>query len=232
MKAHSIETSPLLYARIAGVLYLLIIVCGILSEVFIRSRLIIDGDATVTVTNILTSEGLFRIGFTSDSIMLLCDVAIAVIFYVLLKPVSNTLSLTAAAFRLTQAAILGMNLLHYYAVMILLHGTGYSAALETVQMNNAVMFFLDMHAHGYDIGLIFFGISCLILGYLTTKSEYFPGILGYGLVAAGVVYLTGSLTLFIAPNIASLIEPIYIVPFIAELSFCLWLLIKGVKDQP
>jgi hypothetical protein len=161
--------------------------------------------------------------------MLLSDVAIAVLFYVLLKPVSKTLALTAAAFRLTQAAILGLNLLHYYAALLLLSGAGYATAFETDQLYALVILFLDMHSYGYDLGLVFFGLSSLILGYLVVRSDYFPGILGYGLIAAAAVYLTGSFTRFLFPDYVSLIAPLYIVPFIAELSFCLWLLVKGVR---
>lgn len=232
MTIHTTKTSPHIYARAAGLLYLIIIVFGITSEVFIRSSLIVTGDASATATNILASEGLFRLGFVTDSLMLLSDVAIAVLFYILLKPVSKTLALIAAAFRLTQAAILSFNLLNYYAALLLLNGIEYAAAFKPDQLNALAMLFLDMHSHGYDLGLVFFGFSCLILGYLVTKSDYFPSIFGYGLIAAATVYLTGSFTLFLFPDHASLIEPIYIIPLIAELSFCLWLLVKGVRVKP
>jgi hypothetical protein len=226
------ENYPLIYARVAGLLYLIIIVFGISSEVFVRSRLIVTGEATTTATNILASEGLFRFGFVADSLMLLSDVAIAVLFYVLLKPVNKTLALIAAAFRLIQAAILGFNLLNYYAALLLLNGAVYATAFKPDQLHALAMLFLDMHSHGYDLGLVFFGLSNLILGYLVIKSDYFPGILGIGLIAAAVVYLTGSFTLFLFPDHISFIEPIYIVPLVAELSFCLWLLVKGVRVKP
>ncbi len=224
-------SSLLLYARTAGVLYLIIIVFGISSEVFIRGNLIVPGDAAATTTNIMTSQALFKTGFLADSIMLLCDVAIAVLFYTLLKSVNNALAITAAAFRLTQAAILGMNLLNYYAVMLLLNGNSAGSLLETEQLHAQVMLLLDMHSHGYDLGLLFFAVSNLILGYLIIKSKLFPAILGYGLQAAAVVYLIGSYTRFMAPDYVSFIEPLYIIPLLAELSFCLWLMIKGVKTR-
>ena len=219
----------MVYARIAGLLYLIIIVFGIFSEVFVRSSLIVTGDASATATNILASKWLFRIGFAADSIMLLSDVAIAVLFYVLLKPVSNTLALTAAVFRLTQAAILGFNLLNYYAAMLLVSGIEYATSFASDQLYALVMLFLTLHSHGYDLGLLFFGLSSLILGYLVIKSDYFPGILGVGLIAAAAVYLTGSLMRFLSPDYLTFITPLYIVPLLAELSFCLWLLIKGVR---
>lgn len=223
------KTSPHLYARIAGVLYLIIIAGGIFSEVFIRSSLIVQGDAATTAANILASQGLFRIGFVADSLMLLSDVAIAILFYVLLKPVSRVLSITAAAFRLTQAAVLGLNLLHYYAALMLLTGEGYAAAFEVNQVHTLVMFLLDIHSHGYDLGLLFFALSSGILGYLVVKSDYFPAILGYGLQAAAVIYLAGSYIRFIGPDFVSFFQPLYFVPLLAELAFCLWLLIKGVR---
>jgi len=225
----SSEPSPLLCARLAGVLYLVIIVFGISSEVFIRASLIVSGDAAATAGNILASPDLFRAGFAADALMLLSDVAIAVLFYQLLKPVSGTLAMTAAAFRLMQAAILGFNLLNYYAPMLLLGDGGRVSAFEPAQVQALALLFLDLHRHGYDLGLIFFGLSNLVLGYLVVRSEYFPAVLGYGLQAAGVVYLAGSFTLFLAPAHVSLVEPAYVVPLLAELSFCLWLLIKGVR---
>ncbi len=217
------------YARIAGLLYLVIIVAGISSEVFVRSNLIVKNDPAQTAANILAAPGMFRLGFVSDSVMLLADIAIAVLFYILLKPISNVLSLTAAAFRLTQAAVLGMNLLNYYAVILLLKGSVYTNAFDTAQLYSLAMLYLDIHAHGYDLGLLFFGVSNLILGYLVIKSPYWPSLFGFGLILAALVYLTGSYMRFLLPEKLVFFEPFYIVPFIAELSFGLWLMIKGAK---
>jgi hypothetical protein len=97
------------------------------------------------------------------------------------------------------------------------------------QLHALAMLFMELHGHGYDLGLLFFGLSNLVLGYLLIKSDYFPAILGYGLAAAGVVYLVGSFTHFLFPEYLSFVTPVYIVPLIAELSFCLWLLVKGVR---
>ncbi len=226
---HIANTPPVIYARVAGLLYLIIIVFGVASEVFIRSSLIVTGDANGTAGNILQSQTLFRAGFVADSVMLMADVAIAVVLYVLLRPVNKILSLTAAAFRLMQAAILGLNLLNYYAALLLLTSTGYMATFEAQELNSLAMFFLNLHSHGYDLGLLFFGASNLVLGYLVLKSKYIPGILGAGLIVAALVYLSGSYTRFVLPNYVSFMEPMYIIPLIAELSFCLWLLVKGVK---
>ena len=218
-------------ARFAGALYLAIIICGIGSEVFVRSTLIVPGDATATVGNILGAGTLFRVGFAADVIMLFSDVALAVLLYRLFRPVSPTLSLMAAAFRLLQAAILGFNLLNYHAALLLLGGAGYAAAFEPAQLHALVSFFLELHGHGYDLGLLFFGVSNLILGYLIVRSGYLPSLFGYALQAAALVYLVGSSTRFLAPEALPQVQPAYVVPLLAELGFGLWLLIRGVRPE-
>ncbi len=214
-------------ARTAGLLYLVIIVCGISSEVFVRGSLVVANDATATAANIIASPGLFRLGFALDALMLLCDVAIAVLFYVLLNPVNHTLSLTAAAFRLTQASVLGLNLLNYHAAQLLLQGEQFSVVFGQEQLNALASLFLQLHSYGYDLGLLFFGVSTLVLGSLMVQASYFPSALGYGLIAAALVYLAGSVVRFLLPEQHDLVQPFYIVPLIAELSACLWLLVKG-----
>jgi hypothetical protein len=229
MSDHAPETSPQVYARVAGVLYLVIIVFGIGAEVFVRGNLIVPGDAAATAANIATGKGWFKAGFAADSIMALCDVALAVLLYVLLQPVSKTLALIAAAFRLTQTAVIGVNLISYYSALLLLDGADYAAAFDPAQLNALAAFALDKHAHGYDLGLIFFGASCLVLGYLIVRSGYLPKLLGILVALAGVVYLAGSYTLFLAPGVAEAIQPAYAIPLIAEVALCLWLLVRGVN---
>ena len=200
-------------------------------ELFVRSRLIVEGDAGATAANILASMSLFRVGFVADATMLLSDVALAVLLYVLLRPVDRTLSLLAAAFRLTQASILGLNLLFYHAASLVLTNTSLEALFGAQQSQALATLFLNLHSHGYDLGLIFFAASNFILGYLIVKSRSSPTLLGCGLIAAAIVYLTGSFVRFLAPNLMPVIEPAYAIPLVAELVFALWLLTGGGYRQ-
>lgn len=222
-------------ARIAGVLYLVIIIAGLFAEMVVRSNLIVAGDAAVTAENIMDSEGLFRLGFISDLAMIMADVAIALLFYVLLRPVSNVLALMAAFFRLAQAATLGINLLNMFFALQLLGGANYLGTLGSEQSNALALMFLDAHAAGYRLGLVFFGFSSLILGYLLVKSELFPRILGYGLFMASVIYVADSAAYFMLTDYTA-VEAVFDVLLsgpvvIAEVSLCVWLLWKGVKVQ-
>jgi len=225
-------SSPQHLARTAGLLYLVIIVLGLTGELVVRAGIIAPGDAATTAANIGASTGLFRLGFFADSVMLLCDVALAVLLYLLLRPVNQALALMAMCFRLVQTAVIGGNLLHYHAALIALGSPEYAALFGAEQLNAVAALFLDLHSHGYDLGLLPFGLSCLLLGYLVYRSGFLPRFLGVLLAAAGIVYLVGSYTRFLFPGYVETVMPIYLVAIVAESAMCLWLLIKGVDRYP
>ena len=184
----------------AGILYLIIIASGIFAFFIVRASLIVPGDAAATADNIVASEGLFRVSIAADLIMIISDVALALAFYVLLRPVSHALSLLAAFFRLVQATILGINLLNLFMALLLLSGAEYLAAAGAELLQAQAMTFLVAHGIGYSIGLVFFGVSILILGYLIIRSGYIPKILGILLMIAAAGYLVDSFASFLLPN--------------------------------
>ena len=230
--AISAETSPLIYARVAGFLYLILFVIGPFSLMYVPSYLIVPGDAATTANNIMASEWLFRIGIVGESVIFLSEIVLVVMLYVLLKPVSKTLSLVAAFSRLAMAAIQGINLLNNFAALLLLSGAAYLTVFEVDQLHALVLLFLNAHEYGVLIGQVFFGLHCFVLGYLLFKSGYFPRILGVLLVFASLGYLTWSFGYFLLPNyegIIPIISWVFLVPgVIGELSLTFWLLFKGV----
>ena len=236
MKHRMVELSQRQVARVAGILYLIIIIAGIWAFFFVRSNLIVPGDAMATANKVLASEGLFRASIAADLVMIMSDVALAVAFYVLLKPVSRSLSLLAAFFRLAQAANLGSNALNLFFGLQLLKGAGDVAAFSADQLHDLALFFFNAHGVGYTISLIFFGFSILILGYLISKSGYLPRILGILLIIASLGYLLDGFANVLLINYADYADLLGTVVFgpalIAELALALWLLIKGVKDEP
>jgi hypothetical protein len=230
MADHTVETSPQVYARIGGVLYLIIIVVGLLGEAFVRDKLIVSGDATATANNIIGSESLWRIGVAGEMILLVCAVALTMIFYVLLRPVSRNLALLAAFFNLVSIAIEGANDLYLCAALFPLGNAGYLKAFEPHQLHVLAYLAIRSHGYGFAISLLFFGCVCLILGYLILGSIYLPRILGVLMQIAGLSYLTDSFALLLAPTFADMIFPAVLIPaFIGESSLCLWFIVKGVN---
>lgn len=232
MTVRTHEISPQRYARIAGVLYLLIIAAGIFGEIFVRGQLIVSGDATATANQIMAAPLLWRFGIAGDIIMHLCDIPVMLVFYVLLRPVHRNLALAAMLFNLIQTAVLVVNKLTLVVPLFLLENTDYLQAFEPTQLHALAYLLLKTHNYGFGIGLIFFGFTCLVNGYLIFRSGYLPRIFGVLMQLAGLSYLVNSFALLLAPTFATLISPaILLPPFVGELSFCLWLLLKGVNVE-
>ncbi len=224
------ETSPQLYARIGGLAYLFIIVAGFIGEMFIRNKLIVSGDAAATANNIAASPLLWRIGIAGDLTMHVCDGIVALVYYTLLKPVNKNLALLAVLFGLTQTAVLVANKMNLLMPLFLLENADYLKAFNAQQLQALAYLSIKAHGYGFGVGLIFFGVECLIDGYLIFKSGYLPKVLGVMIQIAGVCYLINSFALILSPSLSNLLFPLILVPpFFGELSMCLWLLIKGVN---
>jgi hypothetical protein len=230
MANHSVENSPQRYARIGGVLYLAIIVLGAFAEGVVTNKLIVSGDATATAHNILASRELWRLGVTSDFIVVLCAVPLLWIEYLLLRPVSKQLVLLAVLFNLVSLAVEAISKLFLLVVMPTLGSADYLRAFDPQQLHTLASFALKSHDIAFNITLIFFGFTCLVNGYLILKSGYFPRLIGVLMQVAGLSYLIACFAALFVPTFADLIVPaILLPPFIGESSFCLWLIVKGVN---
>ena len=219
-------------ARFAGVLYLVITAAAILAHIYVPSVIVVPGDAAATANNMIESATLFRLGTVGgELVVLLSEVVLAVVLFVLLKPVDKTLSLIAAVSRLVMTTVHGINMINYFFAMLLVSGTGYLSAFSTEQAQSLAMLFLEAHGYGFTIGIAFLTIHVFVLGYLIFKSGYFPKVLGVLFIAAGVGYLVDSFALLLSPTYETTPGIIAAVIAIAEIAFPVWLLIKGVDKE-
>ena len=219
-------------ARVGGVLYLMIIVLGLFGEAFVRDKLIVSGDPAATANNILASQLLWRMGIAGDLIMHVCDVGLVLILYVLLRPVNKYLALLAVLFNLVQTSVLVANKLNLMMPLFLLGSADYMKAFEPQQLYTLTYLSLRLHGNGFGFGLIYFAFECLVLGYLIIHSTFLPKAIGILMQIAGVCYLVNSFLLILAPSLANMLFPFILIPsFIGELSFCLWLLVKGDTEK-
>jgi hypothetical protein len=226
----TINTSPQIYAKIGGVLYLILILVGMFAVILVRDKLIVSGDATATANNITAAQFLWRIGIAADVMMHVFDIPIMLVIYILLRPVNNNLALLALLFNLIQTAVLVANKLNLIAALLSLQSADYLKTFEPAQLHAQMYLSLKLHDIGFGIGLIFFGFVCLINGYLIFKSGYLPRTIGVLMQIAGLCYLTNSFTVLLVPKFANILFPMIMIPcLVAELSFCLWLIVKGVN---
>ncbi len=221
-------------ARLTGLFYLAIFVANIFVFIFVSGSLNVAGDAAATAANIRASESLYRSGVVSYLIVFLSEIGATILLYRLLAPVNKTVAMLMMTMRLMQAAVHAVNLINFIFPLILINGGDYLATFTAVQIDSLVLLFTDAHYYGVLVSEAFFAVSLFLLGYLVVKSELFPSILGVMLAIAGAGYVLDSFGIFLLPQHAALFANIMIAPaIIAELSFTLWLLIKGVRtSQP
>jgi hypothetical protein len=225
------KTSPQLQARIAGGLYLIVIVGGIFAEVLVRGRLVVHADAAATAHNIMAHPMLYRWGFVVELFYCVCNVPVTVIFYNLFKVVNRNLALMMVILDLVVNTIESISLLFHFAPLLLLQGGHYLSAFTAEQLQAASYVSIELFEHGFAICLVFFGFDCLVMAYLIYRSTFLPRILGAMLAIEGVGYLVNSFSLFLVPALQPRIFPYFAVTAIAEVALCLWLLVMGVNAE-
>jgi hypothetical protein len=214
------------YARVAGVLFLLSIVGGFFGEVYIPSKLIVSADATATARNIATHPSLFRLGFASYLVEALCDTALALILYVLLKPVHKHLALLSAFFGLISTALYAVAELFYFAASLIVGGSDYLKTFPPDQLNTLALLSLKVFGYGSGIFMAFYGVAGVLRGYLIFRSGFLPRFLGVLLMLAGLGFIAKNFALVLAPAYAS--DALLLPMFLAMISLTVWLLVKGV----
>jgi hypothetical protein len=221
------SASPRVKARIIGVIYLLTLVTGLFAQGFVSERLVVDGNAAATAANILAQRNLFEWGFTAYLVEMTSQIAMTALFYDLLKPAGETVSLVAAFLGLGGCVIKTVSRLFYIAPLFVLGGAGYLKVFGREQLEALALLFLKVNDRGAGIALAFFGFYAILTGYLIIKSTYLPRILGIVSVIAGAGWLT-----FLYPPLGYRLF-FYIAPFglLGALGLIVWLLVFGVNEQ-
>ena len=220
------QASPRPRARMTGVVFLVYFLTAVLGE-FFHSRLVVSGDAAATANNILAHQPVFRLGLASGLIATACYIAVTALFYDLFKPVNRSLSLLAAFFSLVGSAISACASVFQLSPFVVLGGSQYSSVFKAEQVRALALLFLELNTQAGNVCVVFFGVYCLLIGYLIFKSTFLPRFLGVLMALAGLGWLT-----FLSPPFANHLSPYNLVfGFLAELSLMLWLLAMGVNVQ-
>jgi hypothetical protein len=216
-------------ARIAGSLYLVVAVLGGFAELVVRDGIVKFGNPAATAENISGSATLFRMGFASDLVQATVFLFTAMALYLLLRHVNELVARAMVVIVAVSVAIICLNLLNQHTALSLATGE-YAAAFGATGSAALAGLFADMHASGYLIAQMFFGLWLLPLGYLVYRSGYFPKVLGVLLVLGCFGYLVDLFAHFLAPGVAGSIEVFLAVPgTVGELWLVAYLLVRGVR---
>ena len=225
MNGRTIGTSPQVYGRMAGVCYFLGALASVFGQLVIPGRLVVSASAAETAANILAHESLYRFGGVLAFLSVPFHIVWAILFYQLFKPVNRDVTLLAASAMLMGCAMWTLCSLLSLAPLLVLKGTSSLSAFAPEQLQAMALVFLKLNSRAYDLGLVFFGFWCILIGYLIAHSTFLPRTIGVLYALAGVSYLTllwGPLASYLYPYNLALAGP-------GEISLLLWLLVKGVN---
>ncbi len=216
-------------ARIAGAVYLSMVVTAPFSLIYVPSKLIVRDNAAATADSILAHETLFRLAIMGDLVGQVIFICLAIALYRLLSGVNKTWAGLMVAFVLVSAAVGFFNTLNDIAALILFRGADFLAVFDKPQRDALGMLFVRLHSQGIFIDEIFWGLWLFPFGLLVFRSGFLPRFIGVWLIVNCFGYVALSVTALFFPDYYGAAfrwaQPI----LFGELAIMLWLLIKGAK---
>lgn len=220
MQNQAITKSPKVAARVAGLMYVLLIPLGVMAMIYVPSAILVEDDIAVTIANIKANEMMFRISSVAVYVTQIVNLYLVYLLYKLLSPVSKDIALSMVVLLALAVPIAWLNELNHAAVLSLIYSPNPSTSL--------VSMFLGLHAYGINIASIFWGLWLFPMGYLVFKSTFIPKIIGILLMIGCFGYLLDSFIFFMNPDFGFSFAEVL---FVGEVAMALWLLFIGVDVE-
>jgi Domain of unknown function (DUF4386) len=219
-------------ARIAGAVYLSLVLTAPFSLLYVPGKLIVRGNATATADNILAHQTLFRLGIVGELFGSVIFILLGVALYRLLSGVNKTWAGLMIALVLVSAAVGFLNVLNNIAALTLFRGGEFLTVIDKPQRDALAYLFIRLHNQGQFMNEIFWGLWLLPFGLLVYRSGFLPRFLGVWLMLACFGWLVLSLIALLSSPSSPYYEAAFRIAqpvMFAELAIMLWLLIKGAK---
>ncbi len=217
-------------ARIAGLLYLVACIPAPFILIYVPNALIVRGNAAATASRIQASEWMLRLA--GELINAIAFLFVVLALYRLLQGVNKPLASLMVTLFAISIPISCLNVLNNIAALILVRGADFLSVFTKPQLDALAMVFLRLHSSGLLVAQIFWGLWLFPFGILVYRSGFIPRILGVLLILNGFAYPIQSFTSFLLPQYAGVVSRITFPVLLGEAAIILWLLIRGVRDQP
>jgi hypothetical protein len=222
--------SPLVLARIVGILSLAGIVTGAFGIGYIPNTFIVDGDASATVHNILVHETLFRLGFASHLFELLLNIPAEIIGYILIRRVNGIVAAIALCGGVLGISIEAVDMLSGYVPLKLAVEGSALGAFSPEQLHALSYISVQLQDAGLLLSFVFYGLDELLSGFLIFRSHFLPRVLGVLLGISGLCYFTHGFLSFLAPSLDARLYPYILFPCLpGEGSISLWMATVGLN---
>ena len=230
MTITNIDESQREATRIAGFTFVFAMVIVMFGNLYISANLIVPGNAVETARNILEHETLFRINIACDLLYVITVAVMLTALYVILKPVSSGLAMTAAILRLVYGLVWIVIPLNMLGALTLLGDAPYLKVFEADRLQVLAKVHLTGSFDAYYVGLPFWALASTICGYLWFKSGYIPRMFaGLGVLASAWCVLC-AFTFIVYPNFGKMVNLWWFDTPMAlfEMALGVWLMFKGL----
>jgi hypothetical protein len=215
-------------ARVAGLLYLATVVTGLFSLIYVPSHISGHGDATLTVSHIVTFESLFRFGIAAGALGYVAFLILPLALYQLLSPVNKTAAMLMVALAVVQVPIYFVAMAHQLDVLSLLDKANDPKLFTADAVRGSVMLSMDAYDNLVFVSEIFWGLWLLPFGYLVFKCGFLPKTLGVLLMLGCFSYLIDFFVRMLIPH-GSVSGFIMVPATLGEMGICLWLVLMGTS---
>jgi Domain of unknown function (DUF4386) len=218
-------------ARLAGVYYLIIAICGFYGIMYVPSKIMVKGDAAATMNNLLANEFLFRTGILALLINAIAFIFLVLTLYRLFKSVNENQAKLMVVFVLVQIPIFFLAEAFNISALMVAKGE-LMKSIDLAQRQDMVMLLLKTYDYGQLLLETFWGLWLIPFGILMYQSDFMPRLLGILLILGGVSYVVGVLSFLVFPEVRVTVSQITgVIAGLAEIGTLLWLLIKGVSEK-
>ena len=218
-------------ARLAGMLYIILVMVAIYGMGYVPSKIIVRQDAAATAGNLLSNEFLYRTGILCHLVSTTLIAVMVLMLYRLFNPVDKHLSRLMVVPVLVQLPIvLILECFHIAALMIL--KSEMPTTMDLTQKQEFSYFMLRLHGYGIGASQLFWGLWLFPFGMLINKSGYIPRIFGILLIINGIGYVAeGCAYILLQRPDYLIVRQFTRLTFIGLPLAMLWLLIKGVRHK-
>ena len=216
-------------ARIAGLLYLSLVVFGPLSLIYVPNKLIVKGNAAATAQNVMAHESLFRLAIACELIGTVAFMFVAFALYRLLSSVNKDHAAMMTIFAVMSVPISFVGAAFNFGALKVFQGGGFLSVLPKVQLDVLGMLLIRLRDHTILVNEMFWGLWLLPLGLLIIRSRFLPRLLGVWLLLAGFGWIAESLTPILLPDYLHAVNRVTFITSLAEPALILWLVIMGIK---
>lgn len=219
-------------SRLAGLLYLVVVVTGMFSLAYVPSQINVADDFQATARNIVSSEPLFRYGIAGFMVMQVAFLLLPLALFQLFRDVDRSAAALMVAFAVVSVPLGLASLANRLDALSLLTHPYFGQALAPEPLLAAAKAALGAYGTGLLITKLFWGLWLLPFGYLVVKSGFLPKLLGLFLMLGFLGYMINVFGELLVPNYAQTPVSDYagLPAAIGEIGTCLWLLLVGARE--